>query len=163
MLKSNRQKITALISTLLLLLSTPVWASDEVPNQLAKPKNTIQAISHKQVQNIQVRRTPSASRSHAKSEMGKWGWGKGQWACLNALWVHESGWRPDAYNREAVQGLHAGGIPQILGLDPDTSVKIQIKRGFKYIKHRYGNPCQAWSKWKSRADYYDGGWHGGWY
>jgi hypothetical protein len=67
------------------------------------------------------------------------------------LWTGESNWRPQAYNKQAVyqngERLHAGGIPQILGLDPDTTVERQIERGFLYIQSRYDTPCNANSFW----------------
>jgi hypothetical protein len=49
--------------------------------------------------------------------------------------------------------LHAGGIPQILGLDPDLSVEDQVTRGLVYIEHRYSNPCSAWRFWSSNFWY----------
>jgi hypothetical protein len=34
-----------------------------------------------------------------------------------------------------------------------NSPAIQIKVGAKYIKNRYGSPCNAWSFWRSRHWY----------
>ena len=59
--------------------------------------------------------------------------------CLLNLWHRESRFRPDAYNRHS----GAGGIPQILGMDPKTPTQIQIRKGFRYINARYGTPCGA--------------------
>jgi peptidoglycan DL-endopeptidase CwlO len=71
-------------------------------------------------------------------------WSQNQYRCLNKLWTQESNWRPEAYNKVKIMGKNAGGIPQILGLDPKTPAPLQIDRGFSYIMHRYGTPCMAW-------------------
>jgi hypothetical protein len=71
-------------------------------------------------------------------------WANNQYECLDKLWTRESNWRSEAYNKIKVMGKNAGGIPQILGLDPRTPAPLQIDRGFAYIMHRYGTPCMAW-------------------
>jgi hypothetical protein len=71
-------------------------------------------------------------------------WAQNQYRCLDKLWVKESNWRANAYNKVKVMGKNAGGIPQILGLDPKVPAPLQIDRGFAYIMHRYGTPCMAW-------------------
>lgn len=71
-------------------------------------------------------------------------WASNQYKCLDKLWTQESNWRSEAYNKVKVMGKNAGGIPQILGLDPRTPAPLQIDRGFAYIMHRYGTPCMAW-------------------
>jgi hypothetical protein len=71
-------------------------------------------------------------------------WAANQYECLDKLWTQESNWRAEAYNKVKVMGKNAGGIPQILGLDPKTPATLQIDRGFAYIMHRYGTPCMAW-------------------
>jgi hypothetical protein len=71
-------------------------------------------------------------------------WAANQYECLDKLWTQESNWRSEAYNKIKVMGKNAGGIPQILGLDPKTPAPLQIDRGFAYIMHRYGTPCMAW-------------------
>ncbi len=71
-------------------------------------------------------------------------WANNQYECLDKLWTQESNWRSEAYNKVKVMGKNAGGIPQILGLDPKTPAPLQIDRGFAYIMHRYGTPCMAW-------------------
>jgi hypothetical protein len=71
-------------------------------------------------------------------------WADNQYQCLDKLWKQESNWRHNAYNKVKVMGKNAGGIPQILGLDPKTPAPLQIDRGFDYIMHRYGTPCMAW-------------------
>ena len=71
-------------------------------------------------------------------------WANNQYECLDKLWTRESNWRSEAYNKVKVMGKNAGGIPQILGLDPKTPAPLQVDRGFAYIMHRYGTPCMAW-------------------
>lgn len=71
-------------------------------------------------------------------------WANNQYECLDKLWTQESNWRSEAYNKVKVMGKNAGGIPQILGLDPNLPAPLQIDRGFAYIMHRYGTPCMAW-------------------
>lgn len=80
-------------------------------------------------------------------------WASNQYKCLDKLWTQESNWRAEAYNKVKVMGKNAGGIPQILGLDPKTPAPLQIDRGFAYIMHRYGTPCMAW-KFHQRKGWY---------
>jgi hypothetical protein len=80
-------------------------------------------------------------------------WASNQYECLDKLWTRESNWRSEAYNKVKVMGKNAGGIPQILGLDPKTPAPLQIDRGFAYIMHRYGTPCMAW-KFHQRKGWY---------
>lgn len=80
-------------------------------------------------------------------------WKQRQWSCLNRLWGKESAWNPKAYNSIRVMGRNAGGIPQLLGLDPNTPPTRQIERGLAYIYYRYGTPCEAWTHFKQK------GWH----
>jgi hypothetical protein len=80
-------------------------------------------------------------------------WADNQYLCLEQLWTKESNWRSEAYNKVKVMGKNAGGIPQILGLDPRTPAPLQIDRGMKYIIHRYGTPCMAW-KFHQRKGWY---------
>ena len=107
---------------------------------------------------VLLERTPEAAKEYAKKQLSAFGWNnETQWQCLLALWTKESNWRPNAYNKTPVwqngEKLHAGGIPQILGLDPDKSVEEQIARGLVYIEYRYGSPCSAWRFWTSNYSY----------
>ena len=106
--------------------------------------------------------TPHAAKIHAKKQLAHWGWATNkQWACLNELWTNESNWRPQAFNKTPVTQvrdgkrvkLHAGGIPQILGLDPATPVATQITKGFTYIESRYETPCRALAFWNQNSWY----------
>lgn len=95
------------------------------------------------------------------------GYDRDQFVCLELLWAAESGWRPRAQARVPVYQmrdgkrtkLYAGGIPQIVGLDPDTHWVEQIERGIDYITHRYGTPCQAWTHWRKQEGIRGYGWY----
>lgn len=84
-------------------------------------------------------RTPSAAKSLTVRMAHKYGYRSAQLRCLLNLWQRESNFRPQALNRRS----GAGGVPQILGLDPATPTRRQIERGLTYIAHRYGSPCLA--------------------
>ena len=71
-----------------------------------------------------------------------------QFACLVKLWDKESSWNPKAYNPVRVGGKNAGGIPQLLGMNPLIPPTTQIDRGLRYIINRYRTPCVAWKFWE---------------
>jgi len=112
------------------------------------------AQSPKMPQKVDIR-TAQAAQISAQKQLNVFGWGQNQWGCLKELWTNESNWRPDAKNKTAVTvvkngkkvQVHAGGIPQILGLDPKTPVHKQVRLGLTYIDSRYGSPCQALQFW----------------
>jgi hypothetical protein len=99
----------------------------------------------------QVIWTKDDSKTYARDQLHKWQ--EKQWACLNQLWSKESAWNPRAYNTIKVMGKNAGGIPQLLGLSPNTPATRQIERGLDYIYYRYITPCNAWAHFKRY------GWH----
>jgi hypothetical protein len=82
------------------------------------------------------------SKAYARDMLRKWQ--DNEWVCLSKLWGKESAWNPNAYNKIKVMGKNAGGIPQLLGLDPKTPPPLQIDRGLSYIYYRYDTPCNAW-------------------
>lgn len=90
----------------------------------------------------QVTWTKEDSKGYAFDRLSVWR--DKQMACLSKLWGKESAWNPEAYNKTKVMGRNAGGIPQLLGLDPNTPATKQIDRGLEYIFHRYHTPCRAW-------------------
>jgi len=100
---------------------------------------------------VQVTWSKEDSKAYARDKLSEWQ--DEQWSCLNRLWGKESAWNPDAWNSIRVMGKHAGGIPQLLGLDPATPAPRQIERGLDYIYYRYGTPCEAWLHFKQK------GWH----
>ena len=110
--------------------------------------------------------SPSAAAGpHAPSRFGRiyppatqaardWAWrrlGTHQFACLDAIFHYESGWRVAAY----------GGIPQArppekmrsAGADWKTNPMTQVRWGLRYISGRYGTACSAWA-WKQRTGWY---------
>ncbi|KUF18865.1 peptidoglycan DD-metalloendopeptidase family protein [Streptomyces silvensis] len=106
-----------------------------------------------------------AAQRYAKSILGSYGWGPGQFGPLKKLWHNESGWRWNATNPSS----GAYGIPQALpagkmaaaGADWRTNYRTQVRWGLGYIKDRpdYGSPAAAWAKWQSRIPHWydDGG------
>lgn len=95
--------------------------------------------------------TKEDSKAYAYDQLSAWR--DKQMSCLNKLWSKESAWNPRAYNKIKVMGKNAGGIPQLLGLDPATPPTQQIDRGLSYIYNRYGTPCLAWAHFQKK------GWH----
>lgn len=97
-------------------------------------------------------------RSAARALMGEYGFGPGQWSCLDNLWQGESGWRYTAENPSS----GAYGIPQSLpaskmatvGADYRTNPVTQIRWGLEYIKLSYGTPCGAWEFWQSKSPHW---------
>lgn len=95
--------------------------------------------------------TVEDSKAYARDAI--YHWQLNQWKCLDLLWTKESNWRPEAYNPVKVMGKNAGGIPQILGLSPETDATIQIDRGVDYIIHRYSTFCNAWKHFQKKGWY----------
>ena len=93
--------------------------------------------------------TPDGAQAIARSMMGSYGWGDGEFSCLQSLWNRESGWNYQAEN--ASSGAY--GIPQALPGSKMSSVAddwatnpgTQITWGMQYIQGRYGTPCSAWA------------------
>ncbi|WP_426185136.1 phospholipase [Microbacterium sp. TWP3-1-2b2] len=93
--------------------------------------------------------TPDGARASAAAIAAEqYGWGGGEFECLNSLWQKESGWNYQAYNADG----GATGIPQALpgskmasaGADWATNATTQIRWGLDYIQRAYGSPCSAW-------------------
>lgn len=103
--------------------------------------------------NLETEREWTVEDSKAYAKDALYQWQLNQWKCLDLLWTKESNWRPEAYNKTKVMGRNAGGIPQILGLSPESAPTDQIDRGLDYIVHRYSTPCLAWKHWQKRGWY----------
>jgi len=97
-------------------------------------------------------------KSAARMLMPDYGFGPGQWSCLERLWIGESGWNYRAENSSS----GAYGIPQSLpgskmgsvAGDWRTNPVTQIKWGLNYIKLSYGSPCNALGQWNSRSPHW---------
>jgi len=72
-------------------------------------------------------------------------WNAKEYTALNKLWYKESRWNPRAYNPVTSRGLHAQGIPQLLGMNRNLPAPQQVARGLAYISKRYGKPSVAWN------------------
>ncbi|NNH05142.1 phospholipase, partial [Microbacterium ulmi] len=93
--------------------------------------------------------TPEGAKATARQMASdRYGWGDGQFSCLESLWNRESSWNYQAYNA----GSGATGIPQALpgskmasaGSDWQSNATTQIAWGLDYISRAYGTPCGAW-------------------
>ena len=104
--------------------------------------------------------SPSRAKAWARSQLGEFGWGGGQFGPLNKLWTRESNWHWWARNA----GSGAYGIPQALpptkmrsaGKDWKNNAFTQEKWGLGYIHNRFGSPSSAWGH-SQRLGWYDGG------
>jgi len=100
---------------------------------------------------------PGTVRALGRSMAAARGWTGQQFACLDAVWTHESHWRVNASNSSS----GAYGIPQArpgskmgsAGSDWRTNPATQIAWGLAYIARAYGDPCSAWSFWQSHRWY----------
>jgi hypothetical protein len=100
--------------------------------------------------------TPRLAKNYARAYMDlMYNWNSSEFIALNKLWTAESNWRHNAFNKSADRntGKHAGGIPQILGLDPKAPAPLQIERGLAYIEHRYKRPSIAWAHHRKHGWY----------
>jgi hypothetical protein len=94
----------------------------------------------------------------ARLLMADYGWGDGQFGCLDHLWIGESNWNFKATNSSS----GAYGIAQALpaskmasaGADWRDNPATQIKWGLGYIKSSYGSPCNAWAFWQSNSPHW---------
>jgi lysophospholipase L1-like esterase len=98
----------------------------------------------------------------------EFGYPVSEWACLDRLWWHESGWGSSVRDPN-----RAGGIPQAFpatkmlnadaggGQDAFDNPVTQIRWGLSYIKNRYSNPCGAWEAWRTNSATGEHGY--GWY
>ncbi|WP_030571546.1 aggregation-promoting factor C-terminal-like domain-containing protein [Streptomyces aureocirculatus] len=80
-----------------------------------------------------------------------------QFKCFDRIVAHESGWDVNAKNASSgayglVQAL-PGSKMASAGADWQTNPETQIEWGVKYMKDRYGSPCDAWSFWQANGHY----------
>ena len=140
-----RNKLAMLLSWLLAFSSAvfPVqsWALK------AKKDNYEPTRNHQS----EIRWTKSLSKYYAKALISAQyeEWGESEFRALKKLWGKESAWDHTADNPKST----AYGIPQLLGLAPNTPAPEQIARGLAYIQHRYGKPSVAWAHWRKHKWY----------
>jgi hypothetical protein len=114
--------------------------------------------AHERASRAQVRPVaPGTVRALGKKMAAARGWTGEQFACIDAIWTHESNWRVNASNSSS----GAYGIPQArpgskmasAGDDWRTNPRTQIAWGLAYIARAYGDPCSAWEFWQSHSWY----------
>lgn len=107
---------------------------------------------------VEAARKPLGAKRIAKEMMAtEYGWGEGQYKCLNRLWTKESNWNYQARNpRSGAHGI-AQALPaskmEKVGTDWRTNPITQIQWGLLYVSERYDTPCAAWNKFR-RSNFY---------
>lgn len=104
--------------------------------------------AHAPVPSLPKMKTETSARQYAQQQLVFRGYSTQDWVCLNQLWTKESHWNHKADNKHST----AYGIAQRLG-EKSTSYVTQINNGLRYIEHRYGNACNAWTFWKKKNWY----------
>jgi len=154
MLDRTKRLIAAVALLVSLLISLPAAPSQANANE-----------QHRSCRNVAVSRSytrlpyasPQYNKQVARRYMAsKYGWCGQQYVCLVKLWEHESGWRASAHNPSGAHGIPQalpGNKMSVVGTDWRSNPHTQIKWGLKYIKSRYGSPCNAWSSWQNKGWY----------
>ena len=72
-----------------------------------------------------------------------------QYRCFANIINRESHWNPKAQNGKYY------GLGQMANAKPRHRGKpyLQVRAAYKYMVHRYGSPCGAWSFWKAHSWY----------
>ena len=78
-----------------------------------------------------------------------YGWKGKEWVCLDRIFYKEAKYDHLAKNQS---GSSAYGIGQRLK-ETSKDPMIQLLHTYKYIQHRYKNPCSAW-RFHVRKNYY---------
>lgn len=121
----------------------------QVAFQVAQEQKAAEEAARAAAEALAAANTPDGAKATARTMAAdRYGWGEGQFSCLESLWSKESGWNYQAYNPSG-----ATGIPQALpgskmasaGGDWQTNAATQIAWGLGYIDSVYGSPCSAWS------------------
>lgn len=140
-----RKRLAVSLSMLLALLHT-----------MGIPSARAEELFSKKCQQLPAKAwTPYLSKQYAHSQMKVYNWNRSEYKALVKLWQRESQWKPNAFNKnpDRWSGKKAGGIPQILGMDPSTPAPLQIGRGLDYIQTRYGKPSVAWAHHRAHGWY----------
>jgi len=141
-----KNKLAVLVSWLL-TLSSAVFPNQSWATLKKQPENSEPTGKHRS----EIRWTKSLSKYYAKALISAQyeTWGLSEFRALKKLWGKESAWDHTADNPKS----SAFGIPQILGMKPNTPAPEQIARGLAYIQHRYGKPSVAWAHWRKHGWY----------
>lgn len=78
-----------------------------------------------------------------------YGWKDKEWVCLDKIFYREAKYDHLAKNQS---GSSAYGIGQRLK-ETSKDPMVQLLHTYKYIQHRYKNPCSAW-RFHARHNYY---------
>ena len=78
-----------------------------------------------------------------------YGWKDKEWVCLDKIFIKEAKYDHLAKNKS---GSSAFGIGQRLK-ETSKDPMVQILHTYKYVQHRYKNPCSAW-RFHTRHNYY---------
>jgi len=127
-------RILAVFVLVIALISFPINKTVDVEIKISKHEKPVQ----------RTKATMEEKRANKKMAMNfaqvGYGWNKTQQACIVKLFTAESRFDHFADNPKST----AYGIGQVLrekSQDPAT----QILRAYRYIGHRYGTPCKAYS------------------
>ena len=127
-------RILAVSVLVIALISFPINKTVDVEIKISKHEKPVH----------RTKATMEEKRANKKMAMNfaqvGYGWNKTQQACIVKLFTKESRFENFADNPKST----AYGIGQVLkekSKDPAT----QILRAYRYIGHRYGTPCKAWS------------------
>ena len=107
-------------------ISHHLWATTTQPN-----------ITIKQTKATADEKKQNTITAQAYASAG-WGWEGREWQCLLSLWTSESRFDHLADNKRST----AYGIAQRIGED-SSDPDIQILKGLRYIRKRYGTPCAS--------------------
>ena len=133
------RKCLALLSIGILLVSAVAWNIKPLKNishnlwaTTTQPNITI-----KQTKATANEKKQNTITAQAYASAG-WGWEGREWQCLLSLWTSESRFDHLADNKRST----AYGIAQRLG-ETSSDPNIQILKGLRLIRKRYGTPCVA--------------------
>jgi hypothetical protein len=133
--------------TLAVTLSPPSTPARPKPTPTTQPAAPAEQVTPAAA--VTVPEASGTAQQIALAMLASYGWSSSQFACLDPLWAHESGWNVYASN----PGSGAYGIPQALpgskmasaGPDWQSDATTQIRWGLSYIQATYGSPCVAWA------------------
>lgn len=136
-------KVIAVSMLVILSISFPIEKAVDVQITVSRHEKQVvrtkATMAEKRANKAMARRFASAG----------WGWDRQQQRCAVALFTKESRFDHLAKNR---QGSSAYGIAQVLG-EKSKDPAVQLLHAYKYIEHRYGNPCRAWNHHQRRNWY----------